>query len=191
MNGQTEWQCHFLSCSSQLKITFIAAKGLILPPPFANFSPIHKVTLCEWLNQGSHKKTRPLSDSVAATMHKLKHQICKLAKASSKENWSIQLVRPSGLSSWSVQLVSPSGPSNWYVQLVCIKSCNVAMLQNCYKLPKVAKSCQKLPEVSRSFHKLPKVAKSCQNTTWLQTYGRTYGRTDRWASWAAVAAKKW
>ena len=42
-------------------------------------------------------------------------------------------------------------------------------------MPLAAKSCQKLPTVA-------KVAKSCKNTTWLQMYrrtdGRTYGHTD-------------
>ena len=44
--------------------------------------------------------------------------ICEMAKASNKENWSVQLVRPACPSSWFVQLVRPAGPSSWFVQLV-------------------------------------------------------------------------
>ena len=95
---------------------------------------------------GVRWKTRPLSDSEAKTMYKLNLQMCKLAKASSIKNWSIQLVRPAGLSSWSVQLICPAGPFIWSVQLVCAKLPKVA--KRCKKLPKVAKSCQKLPKAT-------------------------------------------
>ena len=91
------------------------------------------------------------------------------------------------------------------MQIACVANCTCYKLsccqklskiaKNCQKLPKVAKSCQQWPTVVNSCQKLPTVAnscqqllkdaKSCQKLTWLQTYVRT----DRWASWAAVAAK--
>ena len=46
-------------------------------------------------------------------------RICKLAKASNKKNWSIQLVCPAGLSCWFVHLVCSAGLFRWSVQLVC------------------------------------------------------------------------
>ena len=36
-------------------------------------------------------------------------RICELAKASNKNNWSVQLVRPADPSSWSVHLVRSAG----------------------------------------------------------------------------------
>ena len=64
-------------------------------------------------------QTRPLSDKEARqfTNWKVNLLICKLSKASNKENWSVQLIRPPALSSWSVQLVRPAGLSSWFVQL--------------------------------------------------------------------------
>ena len=44
--------------------------------------------------------------------------IFEYAKASNKENWSVQLVHSAGPFSWSVQLVRPAGLSSWSVQLV-------------------------------------------------------------------------
>ena len=72
------------------------------------------------------------------------------------------------------------------------KSCQQlpAVTNICQKLPKVARSCQKLPTVANNCQQLPNDAKSCQKLTWLRTCGCADGRTDRWASWAAVAAKK-
>ena len=46
-------------------------------------------------------------------------RICELAKASNKENWSVQLIRPADPSSWFVQLIRPADPSSWSVQLIC------------------------------------------------------------------------
>ena len=45
-------------------------------------------------------------------------RVCKLAKASNKKKWSVQLVHLAGLSSWSVQLVLPASSSSWFIQLV-------------------------------------------------------------------------
>ena len=45
------------------------------------------------------RRTRKLRQ---CTNWKVNLQICKLAKASSKENWCVQLVRPADPSSWSV-----------------------------------------------------------------------------------------
>ena len=64
-------------------------------------------------------------------------------------------------------------------------------------MPKVAKSCQKLSKVTKSYQKLPKICQmlpkvGCykkQGTKTQSGYGQTNGRRDRWASWAAVAAK--
>ena len=52
------------------------------------------------------------------TNWKVNLRMCELAKASRKENWSVQLVCPAGPSSWSVQLVHLAGLSSWSVQLV-------------------------------------------------------------------------
>ena len=56
--------------------------------------------------------------------------------------------------------------------------------QSYQKLPKDAKICQKLPKVAKSCRKLPKVTKSYQK---LPKHMNRRG--DRWAAWAAVAAK--
>ena len=66
------------------------------------------------LKQGL-RRTRKLWQ---CTNWKVNLRIWKLAKASNRENWSVQLVRPAGSSSWYVQLVRPAGPSSWSVQLI-------------------------------------------------------------------------
>ena len=70
-----------------------------------------------------HKKTRPLSDSEASTIYKLKYQSSNMQ---------------TGQGFKYRELVCPAGPSSLAVQLVCIQSCDVAML------PIVAKISQKL-----------------------------------------------
>ena len=52
-------------------------------------------------------KTRPSSDSEAATMYKLKE------KSSIYANWPRLHIKRTGPSSWSVQLVCLAGPSSW------------------------------------------------------------------------------
>ena len=76
-----------------------------------NVTPQHKKTYIS--------KTRPSSDSEAATMYKLKENLRICEKRTGPSSWSVQLVRPAGLSSWSVQLVRSAGLSSWSVQLVC------------------------------------------------------------------------
>ena len=51
------------------------------------------------------RRTRKLRQ---CTNWKVNLRICRLAKASSKKNWSVQLVCPAGPSNWSVQLVCPA-----------------------------------------------------------------------------------
>ena len=68
----------------------------------------------QWWKQGL-RRTRKLRQ---CTNWKVNLRICELAKASSKENWSVQLIHPAGPSSWSVQLVRPAGPSSRSVQQV-------------------------------------------------------------------------
>ena len=69
-----------------------------------------------------------------------------------------------------------------------MQRCKGAKVQSCQQLPTVANSCQQLQTDANSCQKLQKVAKT--QLGYVCTDGRTCGRTDRWASWAAVAAKK-
>ena len=51
------------------------------------------------------------------TNWKVNLRICKLAKASNKENWSVQLIPPAGVSSWSARQTRCTdqldGPAGW------------------------------------------------------------------------------
>ena len=80
-----------------------------------------------------YQKSRPLSDSQAATLYKLKRQ--SLNMQTSQGFKYKELVRPGGPSNWSIQLVRPAGLSGWYVQQVHpaglytkLQYCNIAML---------------------------------------------------------------
>ena len=81
---------------------------------------------------------------------------------------------------------------NW-PRLQMLQSCKVAMLQCC----KIAKLQHYHPPPSTTTHNTTTTTTlgllqeaGDKNTKWVQTNKRTNTRRDRWASWAAVAAKK-
>ena len=70
-----------------------------------------------------HTKTRPSSDSEAATMYKLKGQSSNMRtgqgfkqKRAGPSSWSVKLVYPAGLSSRPVWLICLANSSSWFVQ---------------------------------------------------------------------------
>ena len=95
-------------------------------------------------------------------------------------NWPRLQIKKTGPSSSSVQLVRPARLSSWYVQLVCLadlQCCNVAKLQRCNVA--MLQSC--IVAMLQCWNHWKHI---------FDTNERTDGRRDRWASWAAVAAKK-
>ena len=68
------------------------------------------------------------------TNWKVNIQICKLAKASNKENWSVQLVSTSGLSSRPAMLQISNLANLQSCAVTQLQSCKVAKLQSLHSL---------------------------------------------------------
>ena len=115
--------------SSEVVANVIEGNGIMPFLPSTWFIPINWCLVCCQFINPFCQKTRPSSDSEAATMYKLKGQSSnmqtgqgfkykELVRPAGPSSWFVHLVCPAGPFSWSVQLVRPAGPSSWSVQLV-------------------------------------------------------------------------